>query len=30
MKRVKPAGGAKQPANEWAAEVGLAVGDSLG
>ncbi len=30
MKRVKPQGGAKQAASEWAAEAGLAVGDSLG
>lgn len=30
VKRVKPAGGAKQTAAEWAAASGLAVGDTLG
>lgn len=30
IKRVKPAGGAKQPASEWAATVGLNAGDILG
>lgn len=30
VKRVKPAGGGKQPAAEWAAASGLAVGDVLG
>lgn len=30
VKRVKPAGGGKQPASEWAAASGLAVGDVLG
>lgn len=30
IKRVKPHGGAKVPAAEWAAECGLAVGDTLG
>ncbi len=30
VKRVRPAGGAKMPAAEWAASVGLKVGDILG
>jgi len=30
VKRVKPAGGGKQPASEWAASSGIAVGDVLG
>jgi len=30
VKRVKPAGGGKQPASEWAAASGIAVGDVLG
>lgn len=30
MKRVKPAGGDKQPAVDWAAASGIAVGDTLG
>ena len=30
LKRVKPDGAAKVAASEWAAEVGLAIGDSLG
>lgn len=30
VKRVKPNGGSKQPAAEWAAASGLAVGDTLG
>lgn len=30
MKRVKPAGGGKQPASEWASATGLSVGDTLG
>lgn len=30
VKRVRPAGGAKQPASEWAASVGLKPGDTFG
>lgn len=30
VKRVKPDGGGKQPAADWAAEIGLKTGDSLG
>ncbi len=30
MKRVRPAGGDKQPAAEWAAAAGLSVGDQIG
>ena len=30
VKRVKPAGGAKMPASEWAASVGLKAGDTFG
>ena len=30
VKRVRPAGAAKQPASEWAAEVGLKPGDTFG
>lgn len=30
MKRVKPAGGGKQPASDWAEAIGLSVGDTLG
>jgi methionyl-tRNA formyltransferase len=30
LKRVKPAGGGKIPAAEWAAQAGLAVGDIIG
>ena len=30
VKRVRPAGEAKMPANEWATAVGLKPGDSLG
>jgi methionyl-tRNA formyltransferase len=30
VKRVKPQGGAKMPAAQWAQEAGLKVGDTLG
>ena len=30
IQRVKPAGGAKVSASDWASDIGLSVGDNLG